>query len=65
MAFIIVIIFLALLFDFVNGMNDAANSIATVISTRVFSPRLAVIWAAFFNFVAAFVFGIQVAKTIG
>ena len=59
------IIFLALLFDFVNGMNDAANSIATVVSTRVLSPRLAVLWAAFFNFVAAFGFGVHVANTIG
>lgn len=59
------IIFLALLFDFVNGMNDAANSIATIVSTRVLSPRLAVLWAAFFNFVAAFGFGVHVANTIG
>jgi PiT family inorganic phosphate transporter len=56
---------LALLFDFINGMNDAANSVATVVSTRVLSPRLAVIWAAFFNFVAAFFFGVHVANTIG
>ncbi|MBM3309994.1 MAG: inorganic phosphate transporter [Candidatus Aminicenantes bacterium] len=56
---------LALLFDFVNGMNDAANSIATVVSTRVLSPRLAVIWAAFFNFAAFFFFGVHVANTIG
>jgi len=62
---IIVIIFLALLFDFVNGMNDAANSVATVVATRVLSPRLAVVWAAFFNFAAAFLFGVHVAKTIG
>ncbi len=61
----LVIIFLALLFDFVNGMNDAANSIATIVSTRVLSPRLAVLWAAFFNFVAAFGFGVHVANTIG
>lgn len=59
------IIALALLFDFLNGMNDAANSIATVVSTRVLSPRLAVLWAAFFNFVAAFGFGVHVANTIG
>jgi PiT family inorganic phosphate transporter len=59
------IIFLALIFDFVNGMNDAANSIATVVSTRVLSPRLAVLWAAFFNFVAAFGFGVHVANTVG
>ena len=61
----IFIIFLALLFDFLNGMNDAANSIATIVSTRVLSPRVAVFWAAFFNFTAAFVFGVHVATTIG
>ncbi len=59
------IIVLALAFDFLNGMNDAANSIATVVSTRVLTPRLAVLWAAFFNFVAAFGFGVHVANTIG
>lgn len=63
--FPLLIIFLALVFDFYNGMNDAANSIATVVSTRVLKPLHAVIWAAFFNFVAAFVFGTDVAKTIG
>jgi PiT family inorganic phosphate transporter len=52
-------------FDFLNGFHDAANSIATVVSTRVLSPRQAVAWAAFFNFVAAFVFHLQVAKTVG
>ncbi len=62
---VIVIIFLALLFDFLNGMNDAANSIATVVSTGVLSPRFAVLWAAFFNFIAAFGFGVHVANTIG
>ena len=56
---------LAYLFDFLNGMHDAANSIATVVSTRVLSPRKAVVWAAFFNFVAAFGFGVHVATTIG
>jgi PiT family inorganic phosphate transporter len=55
----------ALAFDFINGFHDAANSIATVVSTRVLSPRLAVVWAAFFNFVAAFFLGTAVAKTIG
>ena len=55
----------ALIFDFLNGFNDAANSIATVVSTRVLSPRQAVVWAAFFNFVAAFTFGTAVASTIG
>jgi len=62
---VIFIIALALLFDFVNGMNDAANAIATVVSTRVLSPRVAVLWAAFFNAVAAFGFGVAVANTIG
>ena len=62
---LVTIIFLALLFDFVNGMNDAANSVATVVATRVLSPRWAVAWAAFFNFAAAFLFGVHVAKTIG
>ena len=55
----------ALSFDFLNGFHDAANSIATVVSTRVLSPRIAVIWAAFFNFVAAFTFGTAVASTMG
>ena len=59
------IVALALLFDFLNGMHDAANSIATVVSTRVLSPRQAVVWAAFFNFIAAFFFGVHVANTIG
>jgi PiT family inorganic phosphate transporter len=60
-----IIIFLALTFDFINGFHDAANSIATIVSTRVLSPRWAVIWAAFFNFVAFAVLGTHVAKTIG
>ena len=59
------IIFTALIFDYINGFHDAANSIATVVSTRVLSPGKAVIWAAFFNFVAAFGFGTAVAKTVG
>jgi len=59
------IVFLALAFDFINGFHDAANSIATVVGTRVLSPKIAVAWAAFFNFVAAFAFGTHVAKTIG
>ncbi|MGN6368370.1 MAG: inorganic phosphate transporter [Phycisphaerae bacterium] len=63
-ALVAVIIGVALVFDFLNGFHDAANSIATVVSTRVLSPMQAVIWAAFFNFVAAFVFGTQVADTI-
>lgn len=62
---IIVFIGVALTFDFVNGFHDAANSIATVVSTRVLTPLQGVAWAAFFNFVAAFVFGTAVAHTIG
>ncbi|MCK6455054.1 MAG: inorganic phosphate transporter [Phycisphaerae bacterium] len=62
--YIIVIVIIALLFDFSNGMNDAANSIATVVATRVLSPKLAVLWAAFFNFIAAFGFETHVAKTL-
>jgi len=62
---IILLIFLALAFDFLNGFHDAANSIATVVSTRVLSPRVAVTWAAFFNFIAFLIFGLHVANTIG
>jgi len=62
---LIVLIATALLFDFLNGLHDAANSIATIVSTRVLAPRYAVAWAAFFNFVAFFVFGLHVAKTVG
>jgi inorganic phosphate transporter, PiT family len=62
---LIITVLIALIFDFLNGFHDAANSIATVVSTRVLSPRLAVVWAAFFNFVAAFLLGTAVAKTIG
>jgi PiT family inorganic phosphate transporter len=65
MSFAILIIILAVVFDFYNGMNDAANSIATVVSTRVLSPFQAVLWAAFFNFAAVFLFGVHVANTIG
>jgi inorganic phosphate transporter, PiT family len=61
---VLAIVVIALLFDFSNGFHDAANSIATVVSTRVLSPRWAVVWAAFFNFVAFAVFGVHVAKTI-
>jgi len=64
-ALVLTIIIVALIFDFLNGFHDAANSIATVVATRVLTPFRAVIWAAFFNFVAAFVFGVPVAKTIG
>jgi len=63
--FIGFVILVALAFDFTNGMHDAANSIATVVSTRVLSPRLAVLWAAFFNFAAFIIFGTAVAETIG
>ncbi len=62
---IILIILLALTFDFLNGFHDSANSVATVVSTRVLSPKLAVLWAAFFNFVAFLFFGLHVAGTIG
>jgi inorganic phosphate transporter, PiT family len=62
---LVVIVLVALVFDFLNGFHDAANSIATVVSTRVLAPQKAVMWAAFFNFVAAFVLGTHVAKTIG
>jgi PiT family inorganic phosphate transporter len=63
--FAVFLTLVALTFDFLNGFHDAANSIATVVSTRVLSPRIAVIWAAFFNFVAAFTFGTAVARTMG
>jgi inorganic phosphate transporter, PiT family len=62
---VILVVLVALVFDYINGFHDAANSIATVVSTRVLTPGKAVIWAAFFNFVAAFVFGTAVAKTVG
>jgi inorganic phosphate transporter, PiT family len=62
---VLALIFVALVFDFINGFHDAANSIATVVSTRVLTPGKAVIWAAFFNFIAAFTFGTAVAKTVG
>jgi PiT family inorganic phosphate transporter len=62
---VVFIIFVALVFDFINGFHDAANSIATVVSTRVLTPLQAVVWAAFFNFVAAFGFGVNVATTVG
>jgi PiT family inorganic phosphate transporter len=63
--FLIFIMFVALFFDFTNGMHDAANSISTIVSTRVLSPRQAVVWAAFFNFVAFLIFSTTVAETIG
>ena len=64
-AVVVVLIGAALVFDYINGFHDAANSIATVVSTRVLSPGKAVIWAAFFNFVAFFAFGTAVARTVG
>jgi inorganic phosphate transporter, PiT family len=65
MLVLLLLILVALAFDFMNGFHDAANSIATVVSTRVLTPRAAVAWAAFFNFVAAFGFGVAVATTVG
>jgi PiT family inorganic phosphate transporter len=63
--FVLLLVALALVFDYINGFHDAANSIATVVSTRVLSPAIAVVWAAFFNFIAFIVFGTRVAKAIG
>lgn len=65
LVFVIGVVIIALVFDFVNGFHDAANSVATVVATRVLTPKNAVLWAAFFNFIAAFVFGLHVANTIG
>jgi len=65
LAFVIFIIFIALVFDFINGFHDAANSIATVVGTRVLTPRKAVMWAALFNFIAVYGFELKVAATIG
>jgi PiT family inorganic phosphate transporter len=62
---VVIIVAIALVFDFINGFHDAANSVATVVATRVLTPLQAVIWAAFFNFVSAFSFGTRVAKTVG
>ena len=59
------LVLIALTFDYINGFHDAANSIATVVSTRVLTPGQAVVWAAFFNFAAAFAAGTAVAKTVG
>src|SRR5436190_881760 len=64
LSLVVFIVVVALVFDFLNGFHDAANSIATVVSTRVLTPMQAVIWAAFFNFIAAFLFGTKVAETI-
>lgn len=63
--FVVIVVLTALVFDFTNGMHDSANSIATVVSTQVLSPRQAVLWAAFFNFIAFLVFGTAVAETVG
>ena len=65
MGLVIFVVFVALAFDFLNGFHDAANSIATVVSTRVLPPKYAILWAAFFNFVAAFAIDVHVARTIG
>ena len=65
MTYVVLIIAIALVFDYINGFHDAANSIATVVGTRVLSPKVAVVWAAFFNFAAAFFLGTHVAKTVG
>jgi inorganic phosphate transporter, PiT family len=65
LAYIIFIILVALVFDFTNGMHDSANSISTIVSTRVLTPKQAIIWAAFFNFIAFLIFGTAVASTIG
>src|SRR6266853_1532980 len=65
LSLVVFIVIVALVFDFINGFHDAANSIATVVSTRVLTPLQAVVWAAFFNFVAAFGFGVSVARTVG
>ncbi len=62
---LIALIAIALIFDFINGMHDAANSIATIVSTRVLRPHYAVAWAAFFNFIAFLFFGLHVADTVG
>ncbi|MBN8876834.1 MAG: inorganic phosphate transporter [Sphingobacteriales bacterium] len=65
MTLLIIVVALALIFDIINGFHDAANSIATVVSTKVLTPAQAVIWAAFFNFIAFLIFGLHVANTIG
>src|SRR5437588_12387669 len=65
LSLVVFIVIVALVFDFINGFHDAANSIATIVSTRVLTPLQAVVWAAFFNFVAAFGFGVHVATTVG
>jgi len=64
-AFVVFLVAVALVFDYINGFHDSANSISTIVSTRVLSPRQAVLWAAFFNFAAVFFVGVHVAKTVG
>src|SRR5258707_4965064 len=65
LSLVVFIVIVALVFDFINGFHDAANSIATIVATRVLTPLQAVIWAAGFNFIAAFVLGTGVGKTVG
>ena len=65
LAFVIILVILALIFDYINGFHDAANSIATIVSTGAMSPKWAIVWAAFFNFIAFVFFGLHVASTIG
>src|SRR5574338_1724543 len=65
LAVVVLLVALALAFDFMNGFHDAANSIATIVSTRVLRPHYAVAWAAFFNFIAFLFFGLHVAETVG
>jgi len=65
LSLVVLIVGIALIFDFINGFHDSANSIATIVATRVLSPLRAVAWAAFFNFVAAITFGTAVADTVG
>src|SRR6266478_3912187 len=65
MGIVIAIVLIALLFDYINGFHDAANSIATIVSTRVLTPKRAVLWAAFFNFIAFVIFPLHVAHTVG
>ena len=64
MTFLIIVIVLAIIFDLINGFHDAANSIATIVSTKVLSPFQAVLWAAFFNIVAFWIFDLKVADTV-
>jgi PiT family inorganic phosphate transporter len=63
-AFVVFLVLVALAFDYINGFHDAANSIATIVSTRVLTPKQAILWAAFFNFAAVFFKGVHVAQTV-